>query len=437
MQVSVETTKGLERRMTIEVPADRIDQEIQSRLVSLAKKAKMHGFRPGKVPINVVKRQYGSQIQGEVNGAVIQSSFSEAVQLEKLRPVGVPTIEPKPRRAGESLEYTAIFEVYPDIKLARLQDMSIEKPAAQISEQDIDEALTSIRRQHQEWIKVERSAQRDDRVKIDFNGTIDGKTFAGGKGEDMPVDLGSNRMVQGFEENIEGLARDEERTFEVQFPEDYHQKQLAGKQVQFWVKVNSVAEGRLPALDEKLFQILGVTEGGLEALREGIKNKLQRTMEERIKTILKQNVIKKILEIFQIEVPNTLIDKEIVELKSATASNMESDRSGKPAGGVLDPAIELEARRQVTLRLILMEIIKQNNIEAKPEKVKALVEDIALAYDRPQEVVQWYYADKERLAKIESLALEDAVVEWIAERANISRVETTFGVLMGVPEVPD
>lgn len=428
MQVSVESTHGLERKMTVEVPAERIDKEVQNRLVSMAKKAKVHGFRPGKVPFSVVERQFKDQVQSDVINEVMQSSFYEALAQEKLLPAGAPSIEPISRTPGQALSYTATFEVYPEIGLASLDNVEIDKPAAQITEQDIDNVIETIRKQRVEWIVVDREAKPGDQVRIDFHGTIDGEVFQGNEGKDVPIEIGAKRMIAGFEEQLEGIKAGDQRILELNFPEDYQRKELAGKLVKFDVKANAVEEAKLPEINEEFCRNLGIEDGNMEKLRSEVRDNMQREMEEKIKSVTKQNVMSKLLEINQIQIPNSLVDKEIQALASRNLGELSEQK--KLDKNQLEAMFSTEAKRRVTLGLVLSEIAKQNNIKAEPTKVRQLVENIASTYEKPQEIVQWYYADKRHLGEIESLAVENEVVDWVLGHAIVKETSTTFDALM-------
>jgi trigger factor len=429
MQVSVETTQGLERRMTVELPADRIENEVKTRLESLAKRVKIHGFRPGKVPFNVVRRQYGTQVQQEVIGDLLQSSFYEAVAKEKLRPASAPNIEPKSRNAGEALQYTATFEIYPEIQLTSTENIAIEKPVPEINEQAVDNVIETIRKQRKEWVTVDRPAQDGDRVKIDFRGTINDEPFSGNEAKDFMVELGSKRMIEGFEDQLVGVKAEEERVLDVAFPENYHSQELAGKQAKFDTKVQTVEEPKLPELTEEFIRSLGVDDGTLESLRKDVQSNMQREADEKVKALLKQRVMDKLLEINQVEIPNALVDKEVDALISR-----EQAQTGKTKSPEEHQALAVrykdEAHRRVALGLILSELVKQNNIKVEPRKVRELVENIASAYEKPEQVVQWYYADKQRLGDVESLALENEIVEWVISNAKVNETSIQFDELM-------
>lgn len=429
MQVSVETTQGLERKLTVSVPAEKIESEVQRRLQSLSKKAKLQGFRPGKVPFSVVQRTYGKQVQQEVEGEMLQSTFVEAVTQEKLNPANAPHIEPKTRGKGEAFEYIATFEVYPEINLASMEGVEIDTPVAEISDQDIDNVIERLREQNKKWQAVERACQDGDKVTIDFKGYVDDEAFAGGEAKAVPLELGSGKMIPGFEEQLIGSKAGDEPQLNVTFPDEYQSKELAGKQARFDTKVITVEEPVLAEINEEFIKNLGIEEGTLEAFRADVKKSMERELGEKIKSVVKQNVMDKLLEINQIEVPNALIDKEIDALQARSGLTSEQ-MALEGVGEAMRKNLEDEARRRVTLGLVLSETVKQNDIKAEPGKVRELVESLAASYEKPQEVLQYYYGDKNRLAEIESVALENETVEWLMSQAKISESKTTFDDLM-------
>ncbi len=429
MQVSVEATSGLERRMTVQVSEERVEKEVQGRLQRLARTAKLKGFRPGKVPMSVVKSHYGSQVRQEVVGDVIQSSFYEAVVKENLRPAGQPTIEPKSLDAGKSLEYTATFEVMPEIEPASLKGVKLEKLSAEVTDSDLDAMLETLRKQRTRWEAVERGAQDGDRVVIDFTGTINGTPFQGNEGKQVPVVIGAKRMISGFEEGLVGAKTAGKLILDLKFPEEYAYKEVAGKPVQFTVTVHRVEEPHLPAVDDEFAKSFAVTEGGVEALRKEVRQNMERELAQAITGRVKQSVMDRLLELNKIELPKALIKQEAEQLAAQMRQNMHIP-AGK-SGVNLDIAMfEEQARRRVGLGLVLSEIIKRNQLKADPAKVREQVETVASTYERPQDVIDWYYADRNRLAEVESLVLENQVVEWALQEADVAETKSSFNELM-------
>ena len=428
MQVSVETTTGLERRMTVAIPREKINHEIQSRLKSLAGTAKMPGFRPGKVPFNVIQKRYGGQVHKEVLGEMVQNSFYEAVSQEKLHLAGMPHIETSEEVEDESkdLAFTATFEVYPEIELGSMDQVKIEKPVVEITDADIDKMVDTIRKQRMAWQAVERPSQSGDRVTIDFEGKIEGEIFEGGSGKAMPVELGAGRMIAGFEEQLEGVSLNDEKTLSLEFPVEYHNKEVAGKPVTFDVKVTAVEEPVLPALDEEFIKSMGVSDGSLETFRNQVKANMLREAEQNVSSKVKQQVMDQLLVTTPFDVPKVLVDSEIHSLMQ-----QQQKQLGEQAAQELNPSIfEEQARRRVALGLILTEIVKQNEIKVAPAKVRNIVEGIAAGYEHPEEVVKYYFGDKQRLAEIENYALEGEVVEWVISKASETEIPTSFDELV-------
>ena len=422
MQVSVETTSGLGRRMTVQIPADQIDQQVESKLQQLAQTVRLDGFRPGKVPLSVVKKRYGRQVRQEAAGELIASSYEEALQQENLKPAGEPSIEQTKNEAGVELEYVAVFEVYPEIEQPDLDDIAIERMSAEIADSDIGNMLEKLRKQRTTWTKAERASGPGDRLEIDFAGTIDGEVFSGGSAKNVPLELGSNTMIPGFEEQLVGVSADDTKTIDVTFPDDYASKEVAGKTAQFEIKVHAVAEAQLQELNDDFARAFGVGDGGLDKLREEITNNMQRELDAAVKSSVKKQVFEALLEKADLDVPTSLIDSEI----DALIKKDEAD-----ADAVADRGrYEEEARRRVSLGLLIADIIQRNQLQVDPEKVRETIENLAQSYEKPDEVVQWYYSNQEMLAGIQTLIMEDTVVEWVAGQAKVTEKTTTFDEIM-------
>lgn len=430
MQVSVETIDGLERRMTVELPVERIDGEVQNRLQRASRNVRIKGFRPGKVPLKVVAQQYGKQIRDEVVGELIQASYFEAVGQQSLRPAGIPSIKPVVNEPGKDLQYTATFEVMPEVALADVAGVKLEKRVAVIGDTDLDKMMETLRKQRAAWEKVERAAAEGDRLNIDFRGTIDGEEFAGNSGEAFPVTLGSKRMIEGFEAGLVGAKAGDELTLNLQFPEEYAHKEVAGKPVQFTVKVNSVEESRLPELDEEFAKSFGIGDGSLDALRQEVRQNMEREMRQALTEGNKQAVMSKLLELNPITVPQALVREEAEALKQQMQQQLyrPQDKSG------IELDVEMfrdQAQRRIALGLILSELIRSKELKADAEKVRARVEELASTYDEPQQVIDWYYGDKSRLSQVESLVLEDAVVDWVYSQVEVTEKSGSFDEVMG------
>lgn len=427
MQVSVETTGVLERRMTVRVPVERVDREIENRLRTLAQQAKVAGFRPGKVPYKVVQRKFGEAVRREVLGDLMQSSLRDALVQEKLRLAGGPRIEPN-IEAGAGLEYTATFEVYPEFSPAGLDTLKITRPAAEIGDQDVDAMLEKLRRQRIAWETVQRPSQAGDRAIIDYKGDIAGAEFPGNAGDKVPVVLGSGAYLKSFEDQLTGVSAGAEHSFEVAFPEDYHAKEVAGKTVHFQAKVHSVAEPRPPEVDEAFARAFGVTEGGVEALRKEIRDNMRRELDATLRAQLKGQVMDALLKANTIDLPKSLVQREIERLREDARAHMAADSSR--SSDLPDTLFEEQARRRVALGLIITEIVRANGIQADPVRVRAQVESIASTYEQPEEVVKWYYSNPSFLESVQGLVLEEQVVDWLLERADISETHATFDALM-------
>ena len=429
MQVSIETTSGLERRLTVGVPAERVDVEVNSRLQKAAKNVRLPGFRPGKVPMKVMRQRFGAGVRQEVLGEVMSQSFQEAVIQEKLRPAGQPSIEPKNLEAGKDLEYVATFEVFPDVELLEMNDFTVEKPVAAVTDEDIDNIIDVFRKQQGSWDAVERAAVAGDKVNIDYAGSKDGEAFEGGSAEGSDLELGSGRMIPGFEDGIVGMQAGEEKTLQLSFPEDYHSEELRGAAVEFTVKLNSVLELVPAALDEDLFSKYGVEEGGEERFRKEVGENMARELKNAIQGKLKQQVMDAMLEAHQaLDVPRSLVDQEIGAMR-----NQMFQQFGGAGGQDLDLNSLLpdemfaeNAERRVKLGLVMAEFIAKNELKADADKVREAIEEMASTYQDPEEVINYYYSNQEQLSAVESKVLEDQVVEKLLDSANIVENECSY-----------
>lgn len=432
MQVSVESGNGLERRMTVTIDEDRIADAVDKRLKDMTRTVKLNGFRKGKVPLKVVKQHFGAQVRNEVLGEVVQSSFYEAVQQENLQPAGLPAIDTKNSNPGEGLEFTATFEVYPEIKLATLDKASIETTTCEINDSDIDDMIETIRKQNITYQAVERASENGDQVNIDFTGSIDGEEFEGGKAQGHSLVLGQGKMIAGFEDGIVGAKAGDDITIDVTFPENYQAEHLAGKPAQFAIHVNSVEAPVLPEVDAEFAKKLGVDDGDMDKMRQEIRDNMEREMNQRIKTKNKEAVMNALIETNNIDVPEALIDNEA----QALAQQMQQQFAAQGAANQFPITPEMfkeQAERRVTLGLIMSEMVKEHDIKVDDDKVKAMVEEIAQPYEHPDEVVKWYYADKRRLSEVESLAIEDMIVELVMSQAKTTEKSIAFKDLV-VPQ---
>jgi trigger factor len=365
MMVSVQSTGGLERRMEVAVPASRIEKEVDERLRTVSRTARLKGFRPGKAPLKVIRQQFGSQIHREVVSELLQSSFAEAVTERKLNPAGGPRIEPISVGEGQDLKYTAIFEVFPDVTINGLDSISIERPVANVTDEDVDAMIESLRKQRPNWKAAERGSRTGDRVTIDFAGTIDGAAFDGGKGEDVVIVLGEGRMLPEFESGLIGRDAGSQASISLRFPDDYHSKTIAGKTAQFEVSVKKVEEPELPPLDEEFCAAYGVAEGGIAKLREEVSGNMRRELEQNVRARLKSQVLERLVAANPFELPAALVESQVREMQLDTARRMGvRDASQIPAR---DPFVE-PARRRVALGLLINEIIKAEKIELDQAK---------------------------------------------------------------------
>ncbi len=429
MQISVEATGGLEKRMTVEVPAEVIELEINKRLKSMQPTVKLHGFRPGKVPMSVVEKRFAGKVRSEVTGEVINSSFVEAVGNEDLRPAGMPKIESQTHDETAGLKYTAIFEVYPEVKINPVEDIKFEHDTAEIVEADLDSMIEKLRKQRIEWSSVDRAVQTDDRVLIDYKGSINGESFAGGEGKELEIVIGSNSMIEGFESGLlEGKA---EQTLELDltFPEDYKAADVAGKAVHFSVTIKAVEAPKLPEVNDDFIKGLGVDSGNVEAFREELKANMQRELDKIIKTKVKSSVMDALLSANTFDIPESMITAESQRVAQQMNEQIEASQTGKIPDQIMSfegGQFRDQGRRRVALGLILAEIIKDNELKASSGKVRQEIEALAVSYHNPDEIVSWYYQDKSRLQEIESMVLEGQVVDWVLENAQVTDKQTTF-----------
>ncbi len=431
MQVEV-TEKGLERRLKVEVPAEQVEEEVRSRLQSLARQVRIDGFRPGKVPLKVVERRYGPSVRREVRDALIQSTFTRALAEHRLRPAGTASFELEGEPApGAALRYTATFEVYPEFEARLPEGAELERPRAEVTEEDVDRMIEKLRRQRAEWVAVDREARPGDRVVIDFVGTVDGQPFPGNEGKDYAVELGGGAVVKGFDQALLGVRAGEEREFDVDFPEDYRVPQLAGKRVHFKVRAKEVREARLPELDEAFLEAFGVREGGVEALRREVRASMERELEQAIRERVKQAVMDALLAANpEVELPGTLVAREVEVLKRQLGAG-PAPGSEEELQRRWEERLEAQARRRVALGLIVAELVRQLALRADPSQVRARVEAVAASYEQPEEVIRWYYSDRERLVEVETSLLEDQVVEKALEVAQVRERPMSFDEVMG------
>jgi len=432
MAANLENISQLERRLDITLPSAEIDSEVQSRLKRLARNVKMHGFRPGKVPLKVVAQQYEDQVRREVLGDALQKSFGEAIRAQNLKVAGYPRFEPKSAAPSASqVEFSATFEIYPEVAVGDMAKVAINRPVTSVSEAEVDKTLNIMRKQRATYVSVERAAALGDKTTIDFVGKIGGQEFDGGTSEGFGVILGEGRLLKDFEGHVTGMKAGDAKTFEIRFPEDYHGKEIAGKTATFDVKLKQVTEPRLPPVDAEFAKSLGVADGNLEIMRREVRENLEREVKRRIGARLKDQIMQALIDTTRVEVPKSLVELEIERMSAAARRDLEA--RGVKTEGVPLPrdAFEQQAQRRVTLGLILAEVVKVHGLQAKPEQVRAMVEEQAQSYEQPEQVVKWHYQSPERLRDIESMVLEDNVVAWALATAKVEDKATEFDELMG------
>jgi trigger factor len=436
MQATIEKVSNLERRLNVSLPLLEIESEVHNRLKRLARSVKMHGFRPGKVPYRLVEAQYGGQVRQEVVGDALQKSFGEAVRQQNLRVAGYPRFEAKPPAAAAAeapadVEFSATFEVYPEIAVGDLSAVVVQRPAVEVDEAAVDKTIEVLRKQRVRYAEVERGAQSGDAITIDYTGTIDGAAFEGGSAEGHSTVLGEGRLLADFETAVLGMRPGDRREFELTFPEDYHGKEVAGKRARFTITLHRVAEPKLPELDADFAVALGIADGDLTKLRADVRANVEREVRRRCAGRVKDQVMKALLEHVTIDLPRSLVQMEVERLmegmrRDLAARGLKSADIPMPA-----EAFEPEARKRVALGLVIAELVRRENLAAKPEQLKAMVQDYAQSYERPEEVVRWYYQSPERLREVESLVLEGNVVDWVLSRVKVEDQATTFDEMMG------
>ncbi|AOV17351.1 trigger factor [Acidihalobacter aeolianus] len=426
MHVSVESAGSLERKMTVQLPAERIGEEVDKRLRALSRRVKVHGFRPGKVPFKVVKQRFGGEVYQEVVGDLLQSSFREAAMQEKLQPAGSPQIELTSGGDNDGLEYVATFEIYPDLTLAPLEELRVVSPSAEIEEQDIDDMIETLRRQKMEWEPVERVAAEGDRVVIDFKGYLADEPFAGGEATDQAIVLGQGRLIADFERQLVGLKAGDEKSLQVTFPDDYRATDLAGKEVRFDVSVKEVGEPRLPEINDEFVSAFGIASGGAEALRVEVRANMERELGQALKERTKTAVMDALYAANDVSVPNVLVRSEIGRMREQVGEAM----SPQARQNLPDNLFEEQAQRRVALGLLIGELVKTSGIQLDPLRVDAALEGLAAGYEQPDQVVRYYRSNREAMAGVEALVLEDQVVDWVLERATVERETFTFDQIM-------
>ncbi len=423
MQVTVESTGTLERRMRIELPAERIEKEVEVRLKRVGKTAKIKGFRPGKVPARVIKQHYGSQVRQEVLSDLMGQSYRDAVQQENLNPVAQPRIEPDMSTKGDAFAYTATFEVLPEVKLSGLEKIQVTIPDISIDDSDRDEMLDNLRRQKATWTTVERASAEGDRVIVDFDGTMKGEPIQGGKGSEVPVVLGEGQMLPDFEKALFGIKADDEKSFKVKFPKDYQAEELQGKKVDFAIKVHRVEERELPPLDDKLAELYGISEGGLEKLKQDVTDNMKREAEQKKRNDVREQALTGLLDTNPLEVPGSMVHQEAhsMQHEAMRQYGIEDHDQAPPIDNFKEAA-----EKRVRLSLLIRQIIDDNNIEVDAVRLKERVEQLCAGYENAEEMVATYLGNQQIMSQIEPMILEEQAIEWLVGNGKEKKKKISF-----------
>ena len=428
MQVSVETTQGLGRRITITVAADSIESAVKKELVDVARKVRIDGFRKGKVPMNIVAQRYGASVRQDVLGELMTRNFVDAIIKEKINPAGAPNYVPGEYKEGQDFTYAVEFEVYPEVELKGLENIEVEKPVVEVTDADVDTMLDTLRKQQANWIESDAAAGPEDRATIDFNGSVDGEEFEGGKASDFVLAMGQGRMIPGFEEGVVGHKAGETFTIDVKFPDDYHAENLKGKDAKFEIVLKKVETRELPELTEEFIKRFGVEDGSVAGLRTEVRKNMDRELKGAIRNRIKTQAIDGLVEANEIDVPAALVDSEIDVLRRQAAQRF---------GGNEQQALELprelfeeQAKRRVVVGLLLGEVIRTHELKADEARVSTMIEEMASAYEDPQEVIEFYSKNNELMNNMRNVALEEQAVEAVLAKAKVTEKETNFQVLM-------
>jgi trigger factor len=429
MQVSLETTSGLERKMRVSVPAEEIDTQVDVKIKQTAQQVKLKGFRPGKVPLSEVKRRFGAGIRQEVSSEVIQSSFNSAVQQESVVPAGTPQIEDVKLESGQDLEYTAIFEVFPDVVPGDFSKVTIEQPVSAVNDDDLELMTDKLQEQRIKYVDVDRVAADKDKVNIDFEGFIDDEPFDGGIAEGSDIIIGSSSMIPGFEEGLVGSKAGDTPELNVSFPEDYQAENLAGKAAVFKTTVNKVSEPKRPDLDDEFFKQFGVEEGGLSAFRTEIRANMEKELERAVKQRTKTQVMDSLIETTELEVPKALVDNEINRMRQEAVQQYGgSDK--------IDPSVlpaemfESQAQKRVTLGLIVNAIVEKSSLTVDEDRVQKTIEEMASSYEDAAQIINFYNSNEQQMIQIKNMVLEEQVVEFLVDKATVNEVKMSYEEVM-------
>jgi trigger factor len=426
MQVSVETTGNIERKLSIVVPSERIDGEVDKRLKSMRGRVKIDGFRPGKVPLSVVSQQYGDSVYQEVVGEIFQSTFYEAAEQEKLKVAGMPQIEATTLEPGKDLEFTATFDIYPKFEIADISKMKVTQPVVKLAAADVDEMIETLRKQQQDWKEVKRAAKKGDLLVVDFDGKLDGKEFEGGSAQDFSVELGAGRMLKDFESALVGMKAGDKKEAEVTFPEDYPAENLKGKTAQFALNVKTVSSPSLPTVNKDFIIKFGVADGTSKSFKAEIKANMQREVDQRIKSRVKQSVMEGLHELHEIDLPASLVNDEIKQVRS----EMEQNSQGADMSSLPDDMFRDQAARRVKLGLIVGEIITKNKLKKDQSRIDEMLNSLAASYEDPESLIEYYRSNQQAMQTIEAAVMEEMIVDWVLEKAKVKDETLKFTELM-------
>ena len=424
MQVSVETLEGLKRRMTVELPVERVNEIVDNKLRSMARDVRLDGFRPGKVPLKVIRQRFGGHARQEAYGELIQDSYYKALQEKELHAVGDPAIDIKDQK--DAFVYVAEFEVIPDLTISDLSDAELQRPVAELLDSDVDGMIEKLRQQRVTWNKVERAAQDGDQLTISFVGKIDDEEFEGGSAVKVPLVLGSGSMIDGFEQGLLGASEDDERSVETTFPDDYQAQHLAGKAAVFEITVNEVSEPVLPEIDEDFIKAFGIEDGSVDSFMEDMRTNMQRELDTKIKSKTKEIVMQLLLDKNEFDVPQAIIDDEAGRLREDTSKQMESQGQSSSTFQLPVEVFKEQAERRVKLGMLTTKIISEQNIEVDEERLRQMIEEFAASYESPREMIDWYYEDNARIDPVRHVVLEDQVVDWVLSQVKVEEKQHSF-----------
>ena len=430
MQVSVETTQGLERRLTISVPAETVDVEVKNRLRQVSKTQRIDGFRPGKVPASVIQKRFGKSVRQEVAGEIMQRNFVDAIIAEKINPAGRPSFVAKSNEDGKPLEFEATFEIYPEVELKDLEKIAVERPDVEVNDADLDEMFVTLQKQHQTWKENKRITKKGDKLTLDFNGRVDGEEFEGGKAEGFELELGAGRMIPGFEKEVTGMKVGEEKTIKVTFPEDYHAENLKGKEAEFDIVVHKTEGPILPEVNDEFAKLFGVEEGGVDALRTEVSKNMTRELTQAVKAKVKEQVIEGLLAGHEVGLPSALVAQEVDVLRQQAMQRFQGQMDPKNLPELPSEMFTEQAGRRVKIGLLLGEVIKVNELKVDDAKVDELIATAASAYEDPKEVIEYYANNKELMQQMQNVALEEQAVEFLVEKAEVSSKKASFKDIM-------